>query len=82
MTHKTVDLPLRSCQYHGGRTDENGFLVFCGKPVVSGSSYCAEHYWRIYQRAPTIGAARPAVTEAEEAAPSALESAELVQEAA
>jgi hypothetical protein len=68
---------VRTCQFHGGRTDQDGFLVFCGKPVREGSSYCPEHYRRIYQRAPGIltprePAAEPAaeeVVEAAEAAP-------------
>lgn len=65
---------VRTCQFHGGRTDRDGFLVFCGKPVREGSSYCPEHYRRIYQRAPGIltsrvPAAEPAAEEVTEAAP-------------
>lgn len=65
---------VRTCQFHGGRTDRDGFLVFCGKPVREGSSYCPEHYRRIYQRPPGIltgrvPAAETAAEETAEAAP-------------
>jgi len=54
-----TDFPVRTCQFHGGRTDKKGFLIFCGKPVRPGSSYCEEHYWRIYQRPPAFGMRLP-----------------------
>jgi hypothetical protein len=31
------------CQFHGGRRDEGGALVFCGARSVSLSSYCETH---------------------------------------
>lgn len=49
-----VDLPVRGCQYHAGETGEDGFLVFCGRPVQEGYSYCPDHHRRIYQRGPTM----------------------------
>lgn len=63
-------LPVRTCQFHGGHTDNNGFLVFCGEPVQEGSSYCPEHHRRIYQRPPAIPAPRvpPVEIAGEEAA--------------
>jgi hypothetical protein len=54
-----TELPVRSCQFHGGRTDAKGFLVFCGRPVRPGTSYCEEHYGRIYQRPPAFGVRLP-----------------------
>jgi len=45
-----IDMPARGCQFHGGAKDEQGFLVFCGKPVQPEYSYCASHVRRIYQR--------------------------------
>jgi hypothetical protein len=48
-----VVLPVRACQFHAGEKGEDGFLVFCGKPVKEGYSYCTEHHRRIYQRAPS-----------------------------
>lgn len=45
-----TDLPERHCQFHGGHTGEDGFLVFCGAPVKEGYSYCPEHHRKIYQR--------------------------------
>lgn len=45
-----VDLPARGCQFHGGVKDEKGFLVFCGRPVKPGYSYCPEHHRKVYQR--------------------------------
>lgn len=36
------------CQYHGGRRDEAGHLVFCGAPSVLPFSYCKEHRARIF----------------------------------
>jgi hypothetical protein len=50
----------RTCQFHGGRTGADGFLVFCGKPVRPGSSYCPEHYRRIYKSVPGLIGARDA----------------------
>jgi hypothetical protein len=82
MKNKTIALPIRSCQFHGGRTDRKGFLVFCGKPVVNGSSYCAEHYYHIYQRTLTIGATGATDKVVEEAAAEANGPVEIVQEAA
>ena len=35
-----IDMPVRGCQFHGGEKDEQGFLVFCGKPVAPEYSYC------------------------------------------
>lgn len=55
-----TELPVRTCQFHGGRTDAAGFLVFCGKPVRRGTSYCEAHYWRVYQRPPAFGVKLPA----------------------
>jgi hypothetical protein len=45
-----IDMPARRCQYHGGTKDEQGFLMFCGKPVAPEYSYCPDHVRRIYQR--------------------------------
>lgn len=50
-----TEFPVRTCQFHGGRTDRDGFLVFCGRPVRAGASYCEAHYWRIYQRPAVLG---------------------------
>ena len=72
----------RGCQFHGGRTDDRGFLVYCGKPVRPGYSYCDDHYRLIYQRAPVISVPRAPVAEAagEEAAEAA--SARALEESA
>ena len=79
-----IDMPNRRCQYHGGQKDEQGFLVFCWKPVKEEYSYCADHVRRVYQRsnvsygpkAPVeapVEAANEAVAEAAEVAASGLE---------
>lgn len=55
-----AELPVRSCQYHGGSRGEDGFLTFCGNPAIEGYSYCPEHRSRIYQRTPTLREIRAA----------------------
>jgi hypothetical protein len=45
-----IDLPVRGCQFHGGKKDDKGFLVFCGKSVAPEYNYCPDHVRRIYQR--------------------------------
>jgi hypothetical protein len=47
---QVADLPERHCQFHAGRTDDRGLLVFCGDPVKEGYSYCPEHHRKVYQR--------------------------------
>jgi hypothetical protein len=83
-----IDMPNRRCQYHGGEKDEQGFLVFCGKPVAPEYSYCPDHVRRIYQRSnvsygPKVPAEAPAEI-AVEAPAEAVEvaTAELEREAA
>jgi hypothetical protein len=49
-----ADLPVRTCQWHGGQKGPDGWLVFCGKRVREDSSYCAEHHKRVYQRITTF----------------------------
>jgi len=61
------DLPNRACQWHGGRTDDQGWLVFCGQAVFGESSYCPDHHGRVYQRA-TLSAAATAAAAAAAAA--------------
>jgi hypothetical protein len=61
------DLPNRACQWHGGATDPDGWLVFCGKPVFAESSYCPDHHRRVYQRV-TLSAAATAAAAAAAAA--------------
>jgi hypothetical protein len=61
------DLPNRVCQWHGGRTDDEGWLVFCGEPVFGESSYCPDHHRRVYQRV-TLSAAATAAAAAAAAA--------------
>jgi hypothetical protein len=61
-----VELPVRGCQYHAGATGEDGFLVFCGKPVKEGYSYCPEHHRRVYQRTTTLREQRVTVEVAPE----------------
>lgn len=61
------DLPNRACQWHGGETDAEGWLVFCGKAVFAESSYCPEHHRRVYQRV-TLSAAATAAAAAAAAA--------------
>jgi hypothetical protein len=39
---------LATCQFHGGRLNERGLLVFCGKPSVPMASYCERHHLKIY----------------------------------
>ena len=46
-----INMPVRGCQFHGGAKNEQGFLVFCGKPVQPEYNYCPNHVRRIYQRA-------------------------------
>ncbi len=50
-----LDVPVRTCQWHGGRKGPDGWLVFCGKKVREGSSYCPEHHKRVYQRITLFG---------------------------
>jgi len=68
MTDKITPLPLRACQFHGGRTGEDGLLVFCSKPAREGYSYCSDHYPRIYQRARMMTGPRVVETAVEEPA--------------
>jgi len=42
-----ADVPVRTCQWHGGQKGPDGWLVFCGKRVREESSYCAEHHKRV-----------------------------------
>lgn len=63
-TRNVVDLPVRACQWHGGQKDEEGFLVFCGKPVRPDTSYCPEHYRRVYARSSAASEIRAAAAEA------------------
>ena len=59
---RVIDLPPRACQFHGGNKSEDGFLVFCGKPLKPGYSYCAAHHAKVFQRVPA-GRAQRVVTE-------------------
>jgi hypothetical protein len=81
-----IDMPNRRCQYHGGQKDEQGFLLFCGKPVQEEYSYCGDHVRRIYQRSNvSYGPKAPVETPAEQAieAPAeVVEAAGLEREAA
>jgi hypothetical protein len=47
---QVIDLPARNCQFHAGQKGGDGFLVFCGKPLKPGYSYCVEHHRKVYQR--------------------------------
>jgi len=58
-----VELPARGCQFHGGHKDDHGFLVFCGKPLKPGYSYCVEHHRKVYQRVAPMRASAVVVTE-------------------
>jgi hypothetical protein len=72
-----INMPVRGCQFHGGQKDEQGFLVFCGKPVQPEYSYCSNHVRRIYQRSNVSYGPRvpvePSVVEAVEVATPELE---------
>ena len=76
-----VELPARGCQFHGGRKDEHGFLVFCGKPLKPGYSYCVEHHRKVYQRVAPLRPSAVVVTEVA-AEPTEVAVPELEREAA
>lgn len=46
--------PWPTCQYIGKHVEPCRDVRMCGKPSINGSSYCAEHYPRIWsKRVPT-----------------------------
>jgi len=50
-----VDLPIRECQWIGPEQDpRRGPLQYCGSAVISGKSYCGDHYWLVYKRGTAI----------------------------
>jgi len=79
-----INMPVRGCQFHGGAKDEQGFLVFCGKPVQPEYSYCSTHVNRVYQRSTVSYGPRVPVEAPVEAAVEAVEvaAAELERQAA
>lgn len=42
------------CQYMGPDQDPREAVHYCGKPVLPGKSYCAEHYPIMYQTGTAI----------------------------
>lgn len=46
---KVVELTAHSCRWPEGHPGEAGFH-FCGKQVMNGKPYCAEHVARAYHR--------------------------------
>jgi hypothetical protein len=75
-----VELPARGCQFHAGQKNEQGFLVFCGKPLKPGYSYCVEHHRKVYQRVAPMKSAHVVVEVAPE--PTEVAMPEIEREAA
>jgi hypothetical protein len=44
-----IDGPIKECQWIGPEQKEWPF-TFCGQKSISGFSYCAEHYHRVYKK--------------------------------
>ena len=52
---------MSGCQYLGPDYDPRthvGPTPYCGKPTLTGKSYCAEHYHVVYQKGTTVNAKR------------------------
>ena len=50
---------MSECQYIGPEQDpRKGPVTYCGKPTLTGKSYCAEHYHMVYQKGTTVNAKR------------------------
>ena len=50
---------MSGCQYIGPEQDpRKGPVTYCGKPTLTGKSYCAEHYHVVYQKGTTVNAKR------------------------
>lgn len=52
------------CQYLGPEFDPRTWnyseapTPYCGKPVITGKSYCGDHYYKVYQRGTAIAGRR------------------------
>lgn len=77
-----INMPGRKCQFHGGEKNEQGFLVFCGKPAQPEYSYCLNHVRRIYQRSNVSYGPKAPVEVAAVEAPVEAVTVELEREAA
>ena len=52
---------MSGCQYLGPDYDPRthvGPTPYCGKPTLTGKSYCAEHYHVVYQKGTTVNGKR------------------------
>ena len=41
-----MDLRIHHCRWPLDKKDNNGLVMYCGKPKIPGSSYCYAHSWR------------------------------------
>ncbi len=42
---------MTGCQYIGPEQDpRKGPVTYCGKPTLTGKSYCEDHYWVVYKK--------------------------------
>lgn len=65
-----VELPVRHCQYMGPGVHPRNYPVgevpMCGHSTVPGTSYCSEHYHRIFIKGTALaGGARNKLIEKE-----------------
>lgn len=47
-----VDVPFTQCQFIGSNQDTRTTwpIHYCGRPVISGTAYCDDHYWKVYKK--------------------------------